>query len=191
MTEMLPLPLKVSIDKCIESSSNFEEFLKAMQAFGYEIKQGKHMAFRATGQERFTRAKTLGEMYIEENIRKRISEKTLKVENKSVSSKKKKNIIVGNIKSASRVPITLDKRIMINARKQQIANVKDLANTLLLLRRESINNKNDFDIKINELRTQASEIKESIKKLDSKVIAYRDVAKYLATVNKQKDVYLQ
>lgn len=183
--------LKVSIDKCIENSSNFEEFLKAMQAFGYEIKQGKHMAFRATGQERFTRAKTLGEMYIEENIRKRISEKTLKVENKSVSSKKKKNIIVGNIKSASRVPITLDKRIMINARKQQIANVKDLANTLLLLRRESINNKNDFDIKINELRTQASEIKESIKKLDSKVIAYRDVAKYLATVNKQKDVYTQ
>lgn len=179
--------LKVNIDKCVDKCSNFEEFLRAMQDIGYEIKPGKHIAFRATGQERFTRAKTLGDMYIEENIRKRISEKVAKIESKVTERKKN---IVGNIKNA-KIPITLDKRIMINARKQQIENVKDLANTLLLLRRESINSKNDFDIKINELRNQASGIKESIKKLDSKVTAYRNVAKYLATVSKQKDVYSQ
>lgn len=184
--------LKINIDKCIDSSTNFEEFLKAMQDTGYEIKQGKHIAFKATGQERFTRAKTLGEMYIEENIKRRISEKAIKIESKPIeNNKKKRNIVIGDIKKVSRLPVTLDKRVMITARKQQIANVKDLANTLMLLRRESINSKSDFDIKINELRSQAAEIKESIMKIDSKVIAYRDISKYLATVNKQKDIYAQ
>ena len=34
----------------------------------YEIKQGKFISFRAPGQERFTRCKTLGEDYTEEAI---------------------------------------------------------------------------------------------------------------------------
>ena len=38
----------------------------------YEIKQGKHISFRADGQERFSRAKTLGENYTEERIKERI-----------------------------------------------------------------------------------------------------------------------
>ena len=31
-----------------------------LQEMGYEIKQGKYISFRAAGQERFTRTKTLG-----------------------------------------------------------------------------------------------------------------------------------
>ncbi len=61
--------LKASIDKCIMSADSFEDFLGKMRERGYEIKQGKYIAFRADGQERFTRAKTLGFYYQEENIR--------------------------------------------------------------------------------------------------------------------------
>ena len=43
-----------------------------MAAQGYEIKQGKFISFRAPGQERFTRCKTLGENYTEEAITSRI-----------------------------------------------------------------------------------------------------------------------
>ena len=39
----------------------------------YEIKPGKYISFRAEGQERFTRAKTLGDDYTEDNIKKRIN----------------------------------------------------------------------------------------------------------------------
>lgn len=39
---------------------------------GYEIKQGKYISFRAAGQERFTRCKTLGVSYTEEAIKDRI-----------------------------------------------------------------------------------------------------------------------
>ena len=43
-----------------------------MEAQGYEIKRGKFISFRAPGQERFTRCKTLGEDYTEEAITRRI-----------------------------------------------------------------------------------------------------------------------
>lgn len=46
-----------------------------MQKQGYEVKYGKYIAFRAKGQERFTRCKTLGNDYTEEQIKKRINGK--------------------------------------------------------------------------------------------------------------------
>ena len=44
-----------------------------MQEAGYEIKPGKYISFRAEGQERFTRAKTIGENYTEERLKERIA----------------------------------------------------------------------------------------------------------------------
>jgi hypothetical protein len=38
----------------------------------YEAKEGKHIAFRAKGQERFTRSKTLGAEYTEQRIKERL-----------------------------------------------------------------------------------------------------------------------
>ena len=64
--------LKAAIDAVIPQAKNFDDFLRLMAAQGYEIKQGKFISFRAPGQERFTRCKTLGEDYTEERITQRI-----------------------------------------------------------------------------------------------------------------------
>ena len=64
--------LKIAIDAAIPQAKDFDDFLRLMQAQGYEIKQGKFVSFRAPGQERFTRCKTLGEDYTEEAIIRRI-----------------------------------------------------------------------------------------------------------------------
>ena len=64
--------LKIAIDAAIPQAKDFDDFLRLMQAQGYEIKQGKFTSFRAPGQERFTRCKTLGEDYTEEAITRRI-----------------------------------------------------------------------------------------------------------------------
>lgn len=69
--------LKISIDECIRTADSFDDFLKKMQERGYEIKHGKHIAFRAEGQERFTRSKTRGFYYQEENIRFRIDRRLM------------------------------------------------------------------------------------------------------------------
>ena len=65
--------LKAVIDTLIPQSSDFEDFLKRLEASGHEIKRGKYISVRAPGQERFTRTKSLGVDYTEEAITKRIA----------------------------------------------------------------------------------------------------------------------
>ena len=61
--------LKTAIDNLIPRVKDFDELLRRLQEMGYEIKQGKYISFRAAGQERFTRTKTLGAAYTEEAIK--------------------------------------------------------------------------------------------------------------------------
>ena len=80
--------LRFAIDKNIALAKDFDDFLRLMQESGYEVKQGKYISFRAEGQERFTRAKTIGDNYTEERIKERIAGKRgriLPAERKGIS----------------------------------------------------------------------------------------------------------
>ena len=71
--------LQISIDKAILKANTFDEFLKAMEDFGYEIKIGKYLSFRHKDKKdggRFTRTKenVLGKDYTKERIIERISD---------------------------------------------------------------------------------------------------------------------
>lgn len=67
--------LQFDIDRTIKQSINWQAFLSKMESYGYEIKQGKHIAFRSKNQQRFTRAKTIGANYTEERMKERILNK--------------------------------------------------------------------------------------------------------------------
>ena len=67
--------LQFDIDKTIKQSINWQDFLSKMKSCGYEIKQGKHIAFRSKNQQRFTRGKTIGANYTEERMKERILNK--------------------------------------------------------------------------------------------------------------------
>lgn len=58
----------------INQSEDWDEFLKKMDELGYEIKYGKHIAFKPKDKARFTGAKTIGEDYTEERLKERIAE---------------------------------------------------------------------------------------------------------------------
>jgi hypothetical protein len=64
--------LRESIDFCIRKAKDWEEFLALMESKRYEVKRGKHIAFRAKGQKRFTRAKSLGSRYSESSIKSQL-----------------------------------------------------------------------------------------------------------------------
>ena len=71
--------LRVAVDKAIWTSINYEEFLQKMQLAGYEVRQGKHLSFRAPEQKNFTYMKSLGSYYSEENVRIRLAKNRSKV----------------------------------------------------------------------------------------------------------------
>lgn len=72
--------LRKNIDRCIIQAKDWDEFLSLMAELKYEIKYGKYISFRADGQERFSRAKTLGENYTEERIKERIKGVTRRID---------------------------------------------------------------------------------------------------------------
>ena len=71
--------LRVAVDKAIWTSINYEEFLQKMQLAGYEVRQGKHLSFRAPEQKNFTYMKSLGSYYSEENVRIRLAKNRNKI----------------------------------------------------------------------------------------------------------------
>lgn len=79
---------------------------------------------------------------------------------------------------------SLINRIAAMERRAAVKDTKALANMLLLMRKENINEKADFDRKIRELQSQANQVKESIQIIDNKNMQYKEVAKYLITVKK-------
>ncbi len=68
--------LQQAIDEgLLQQPKNFDEFLFLMFKKGFEVKQGKHIAFKNVGQKRFTRLRSLGYDYSEEQITLRLSKK--------------------------------------------------------------------------------------------------------------------
>ncbi|MFZ5973972.1 MAG: relaxase/mobilization nuclease, partial [Bacillota bacterium] len=60
------------IDYAIQGSVTWRQFMMAMERQGYEFKEGKHLAIRSPGQERFIRLRSLGDGYQIEDITQRI-----------------------------------------------------------------------------------------------------------------------
>ena len=58
----------------IKQSKDWDEFLRKMTELGYEIKYGKHIAFKPKDKQRFTRAKKIGKDYTEERLKESITE---------------------------------------------------------------------------------------------------------------------
>ena len=67
--------LRNDIDRLLMQSDSFEDFLKKLQALGYEIKKGKYIAARPLQAQNFIRFKSLGEHYSEQALRTRFTNK--------------------------------------------------------------------------------------------------------------------
>ena len=69
--------IKDTLDELIDKVKSFDELKTEMTNRGFEIKEGKHLAFKAPNQQRFCNGKTLGNNYIKEAIIKRIDKNLL------------------------------------------------------------------------------------------------------------------
>ena len=121
--------LKNTIDEIIPQSKDFEDFMENMRKQGYEVKQGKQISFRAVGQNRFTRMKTLGVEYTEIAVTEKI--KLQQSQSKSIQ----KSI-------TSFIDIEQKKKDGKGAAYEQwakIFNVKQAANTVNFLTENDIN----------------------------------------------------
>ena len=67
--------LKESIEVAVGQSQSIIDFYQHMEGQGYEVKYGKHLAFKNKEMKRFIRLRSLGDEFCEEAIRRRIEKR--------------------------------------------------------------------------------------------------------------------
>lgn len=83
--------LRQTIDEMLaKKPATFDAFLQLMQGAGFEIKSGKHYAFKGAEQKKFFRLRSLGEGYSEDEIKAIIEGKAPQREVKKSSAKQPK-----------------------------------------------------------------------------------------------------
>ena len=146
--------LKAAIDAAIPQAKDFDDFLRLLQEQGYEVKRGKYVSFRAPGQERFTRCKTLGEAYTEEAITERIK-------GRSVERKPKEN---------HKISLRIDLENSIKAQQSagyekwaKLHNLKQAARTLNFLTEHEIDSYPDLESRVAEITAASTEAAAALK----------------------------
>ncbi|MDL2301902.1 relaxase/mobilization nuclease domain-containing protein [Lachnospiraceae bacterium OttesenSCG-928-D06] len=174
--------LKSAIDHLIPISSDFEDLLLRLQHEGYEIKRGKYISCRASGQERFTRLKTLGVDYTEETIVSRIAgssrpSKVLKKDDKRI------NLIIdiqNNIKAQESAGF---------AHWAKINNLKQAAKTMNFLTEHGITSYEELEEKAAVVSTTSDKLLDSIKHTENQIADLSLLMKHAATYRKLKPIY--
>ena len=173
--------LKAAIDAAIPQAKDFDDFLRLLQEQGYEVKRGKYVSFRAPGQERFTRCKTLGEAYTEEAIAERI---------------KGKAILKTPKPERSGVSLLIDIENCIKAQQSagyerwaKIENLKRAARTMVFLDQHGISHYTDLKQKITELQDNNEQTAAALKTAEHRLSDLALLIKHTATYKELKPLY--
>ncbi|OFL57335.1 endonuclease [Streptococcus sp. HMSC057E02] len=174
--------LQFDIDRMIKQSKSWEEFLKKMVELGYEIKHGKHIAFKHKDKERFTRAKTIGEDYIEDRLKERIVENATQ----RIYAVKKR---IGNI-----IDIANNEKIKSSKGYEYWAtkhNLKTAANTVVLMREKGFKSISQLDEYIKKSALKRQDLQDQIKVIDKKISAISNTMEQVHTVKSYRQIYLE
>lgn len=183
--------LQYSIDNAIKRAKDWDDFLKLMEQMGYEIKQGKHISFKAKDQQRFTRSKTIGEKYTEDNIINRI-EKHRKyksiLKDKSRENFSKKDKIGKIIDLKNDIKSQEFKGYSIWAKQH---NLKNMAKTLNLMNVYGITSYEDLNHNLEKVNLDLMKISSKVKSIENKSEALAMKIKYIKTYRQYKPIFLE
>ena len=172
--------LQFDINRMIAQSEDWATFIQKMTELDYEIKYGKHIAFKQKGKARFTRAKTIGADYTEDRIKKRISETNIK---KTFPVKKH----VGSIIDIANNPkMQQSKGYEYWATKH---NLKVASDTVLSMREKGFQSLTQLDNYIKKSADKRQRLQEKIKKLEKKIETLSMSMEQAHNVNKYRQVY--
>ncbi|AGU76680.1 relaxase/mobilization nuclease domain-containing protein [Streptococcus intermedius] len=172
--------LRFDIDRMIKQSKNWEEFLQKMAELGYEIKYGKHIAFKHKNKERFTRAKTIGEDYSEERLKERIAERE---QIKTPAVKKR----IGNvIDMNANAKVKKSKGYEYWATKH---NLNTMAESVIYIREHGIKSVKQLDEFIRKSADERQHLQDKIKEIDKEMQVLSATMEQVHIVKKYRAYY--
>ena len=174
--------LKQTIDRLVITAKDYDDFLRLMQEAGYEIKTGKYISFRAEGQERFTRSKTIGENYTEERIKERIAGRTPR---RSQRQTVPKGIsLIGDIQERIRL---IDSKGY--EYKAKLTILKEAARTLNYLTENNLLQYADLEKKVEDVHSSYDRTGKELKGVEARLREVQPLIKNISNYQRLKPVY--
>lgn len=174
--------LKQTIDRLVITAKDYDDFLRLMQEAGYEIKTGKYISFRAEGQERFTRSKTIGENYTEERIKERIAGRTPR---KSQRQTTPKGIsLIGDIQERIRL---IDSKGY--EHKAKLTILKEAARTLSYLTDNNLLQYTDLEKKVEDVHSSYDRTGKELKVVEARLREVQPLIKNISNYQRLNPVY--
>lgn len=174
--------LKQTIDRLVITAKDYDDFLRLMQEAGYEIKAGKYFSFRAKGQERFTRSKTIGENYTEERIKERIAGRTPR---RSQRQTVPNGIsLIGDIQERIRL---IDSKGY--EYKAKLTILKEAARTLNYLTENNLLQYADLEKKVEDVHGSYDRTGKELKAVEARLREVQPLIKNISNYQRLKPVY--
>lgn len=174
--------LKQTIDRLVITAKDYDDFLRLMQEAGYEIKTGKYISFRAEGQERFTRSKTIGENYTEERIKERIAGRTPRRSRKQTTPKGIS--LIGDIQERIRL---IDSKGY--EHKAKLTILKEAARTLNYLTENNLLQYADLERKVEDVHSSYDRTGKELKDVEARLREVQPLIKNISNYQRLKRVY--
>ena len=174
--------LKQTIDRLVITAKDYDDFLRLMQEAGYEIKTGKYISFRAEGQERFTRSKTIGENYTEERIKERIAGRTPRRSRKQTTPNGIS--LIGDIQERIRL---IDSKGY--EYKAKLTILKEAARTLNYLTENNLLQYADLEKKVEDVHSSYDRIGKELKGVEARLREVQPLIKNISNYQRLKPVY--
>ena len=174
--------LKQTIDRLVITAKDYDDFLRLMQEAGYEIKTGKYISFRAKGQERFTRSKTIGENYTEERIKERIAGRTPRRSQRQTTPKVIS--LIGDIQERIRL---IDSKGY--EYKAKLTILKEAARTLNYLTENNLLQYADLEKKVEDVHSSYDRIGKELKGVEARLREVQPLIKNISNYQRLKPVY--
>ena len=174
--------LKQTIDRLVITAKDYDDFLRLMQEAGYEIKTGKYISFRAEGQERFTRSKTIGENYTEERIRERIAGRTPRRSQRQATPKGIS--LIGDIQARIRL---IDSKGY--EHKAKLTILKEAARTLNNLTENNLLQYADLEKKVEDVHSSYDRTGKELKGVEARLREVQPLIKNISNYQRLKPVY--
>ena len=174
--------LKQTIDRLVITAKDYDDFLRLMQEAGYEIKTGKYISFRAEGQERFTRSKTIGENYTEERIKERIAGRTPRRSRKQTAPKGIS--LIGDIQERIRL---IDSKGY--EYKAKLTILKEAARTLNYLTENNLLQYADLEKKVEDVHSSYDRTSKELKVVEARLREVQPLIKNISNYQRLKPVY--
>ena len=174
--------LKQTIDRLVITAKDYDDFLRLMQEAGYEIKPGKYISFRAEGQERFTRSKTIGENYTEERIKERIAGRTPRRSQRQATPKGIS--LIGDIQARIRL---IDSKGY--EHKAKLTILKEAARTLNYLTENNLLQYADLEKKVEDVHSSYDRTGKELKSVEARLREVQPLIKNISNYQRLKPVY--